>query len=139
MKQTRGIRNNNPFNIVISNSKWVGKIPIAQNTDGRFEQFSEMEFGVRAGIKLIKIYYQKGYKTVRQIITRYAPPIENQTEAYIRFCESIMKDDEFGDSSLMNFCITLARAICWYESKYDLPREQALEICKKFRLFPDEI
>lgn len=137
---TRGVRNNNPFNIRISNNKWVGKLPLKENTDGVFEQFRDMELGVRAGIKLIRQYYVKyKLKTVKQIIERFAPPSENNTIAYVLFCERIVKDDPFGDCSLMNFCITLARAICWYESKYDLPREQALEVCKKYYLFPGEI
>ncbi|MCA9329527.1 hypothetical protein KDA11_02695, partial [Candidatus Saccharibacteria bacterium] len=33
----RGIRNNNPGNIRISNNQWRGKIPVSQNTDGSFE------------------------------------------------------------------------------------------------------
>lgn len=137
---TRGNRNRNPFNIRISNNKWIGKIPLRENTDGVFEQFTSFEYGIRAGIIILRTYYTKyKLKTVREIITRYAPPKENNTEGYVRFCEATMRDDPFGDSSLMNFCITLARAICWYESKFDLPREIAIPICQKYKLFPDEV
>lgn len=40
----RGIRNNNPLNIKIGND-WKGEVP---NTDGTFEQFESMEYGLRA-------------------------------------------------------------------------------------------
>ncbi len=44
-----------------------------------------MAYGYRAMFVLIHYYYYKlGLKTVRQIISRYAPPSENHTESYIR-------------------------------------------------------
>ena len=80
----RGMRNNNPGNLRISSSQWRGKIPVAQNTDGDFEQFTEYRFGVRAMIKLIQNYIAQGHNTLTKIITRYAPASENDTQAYIR-------------------------------------------------------
>ena len=84
LNEVRGLRNNNPANIRISNVAWKGKIPKAQNTDGHFEQFISYPYGIRALIKLINTYYYKrGLQTVRAIISRFAPNNENNTQGYI--------------------------------------------------------
>ena len=80
-RTSRGIRNNNPLNIRLGNSKWLGKI--YENTDGSFEQFTSMVMGCRAAIILIRKYIREGYNTPRKIISRWAPPTENNTEMYI--------------------------------------------------------
>lgn len=81
----RGVRNNNPGNIEKTKSLWRGEMPHSQNTDGRFKQFYNYIYGVRAAILNIKAYMKKGYKTPRQIINRWAPPGENNSENYIRY------------------------------------------------------
>lgn len=76
--QPRGIRNNNPGNIVLSNQPWEGKIPQEQNTDGKFEQFKSYAYGVRAMIVLLKNYFHKlGLNTIEQIINRWSPTNPN--------------------------------------------------------------
>lgn len=81
----RGLSNNNPGNIVKSSGEaWAGEI--RPSKDARFAQFSSMEYGYRALFKLLQNYSKHhGCNTVRKIITRWAPPVENNTEAYIRF------------------------------------------------------
>ena len=80
----RGIRNNNPGNLVKTAIAWLGKVPHAQNTDSRFEQFVSPEYGIRAMFKDIKNdIANKGQNTVKKLITAYAPPSENNTQAYI--------------------------------------------------------
>lgn len=77
----RGIENNNPLNIRIGND-WQGEV---ENTDGEFEQFESVEMGVRAAAKLLKNYRDiHGLTTIEQIISRWAPPHENDTAAYIK-------------------------------------------------------
>lgn len=83
----RGIRNNNPLNIVKGNS-WKGERP--SQTDRRFEEFESMQYGIRAGFKLLRNYIT-GFNglapkmnTVDAIIKRWAPNNENDTEAYIK-------------------------------------------------------
>lgn len=81
----RGMRNNNPGNLRISNNAWQGKIPANLNTDGAFEQFYNYAYGIRAMIKLLINYMSvKKLVTIRQIISTYAPSTENDTNAYIR-------------------------------------------------------
>lgn len=82
----RGIRNNNPGNIRRGNSAWVGKVPFNQSTDNEFEQFQEMKYGIRAALKLLSNYmsnYQ--LKTISQILNKWAPTSENDTQEYINF------------------------------------------------------
>lgn len=83
--EPRGIRNNNPGNIRIGSSNWQGKIPVSENTDGAFEQFYEMEYGVRAMVVLINNYILWNPSiTLGGIIRKYAPSSENNTDAYIQ-------------------------------------------------------
>lgn len=79
----RGIKNNNPGNIRISSVTWIGKIPKEKNTDGSFEQFVSMDYGVRALIKNLTSYINGGTNTIRKILNKYAPSSENDTKAYI--------------------------------------------------------
>lgn len=83
----RGIRNNNPLNIRIGN-KWLGEVPCP--TDNQFEQFTRMEYGVRAGFRLIKRYIERYHlNTIFLIVSRWAPPSENKTCVYIAAVEKI--------------------------------------------------
>jgi len=85
---TRGLRNNNPLNIRINaRNKWVGKV--YDNKDGAFEQFESMRYGIRAAAVLIGSYYHAQKLTsIQDIVRRWAPPIENDTNGYIgQVCE----------------------------------------------------
>lgn len=79
---TRGIRNNNPGNIRHGGSQWQGMS--LQQTDAEYVQFDDPIYGIRAMAKLLT-NYQKNYglNTIREIITRWAPPNENITSAYV--------------------------------------------------------
>lgn len=82
----RGIRNNNPGNIEMNKANdWTGKVAADKNTDGRFEQFTDYKYGVRALIILINNYIKSGRNTITKIFAAYAPPNENNTKNYISF------------------------------------------------------
>ena len=85
--ETRGVRNCNPLNIRIGNN-WKGERPT--NSDGVFEQFTDMRYGLRAAFILIRRYITK-YKlcTISAIISRWAPETENLTMAYINHVERL--------------------------------------------------
>lgn len=80
----RGIRNNNPGNLIFTNINWTGKLPKEQNKDRRFEMFITPEYGIRAMIKDLKNDIEKGKNTVPALMTEYAPRFENNTDAYIQ-------------------------------------------------------
>lgn len=79
----RGIRNNNPGNLVYTSINWQGKLPLPQNTDKHFEQFTELKYGVRAMYRDILNDISKGKNTIQSLISEYAPPHENNTQSYV--------------------------------------------------------
>lgn len=89
---SRGIRNNNPGNLIYTTIPWSGKISYANNTDWEgtpanikkhFEQFTSMQAGVRAmAYDLIGDIKDNNY-SLAQLIYEYAPPSENNTALYI--------------------------------------------------------
>lgn len=82
--KSRGIRNNNPGNIRWGD-EWKGLVPQVQRTDKSFCQFISPEYGIRAMIIILRNYQSKyGLKTITGIVKRWAPPNENDTQAYIR-------------------------------------------------------
>ena len=80
---SRGIRNNNPLNIRRSKDQWKGMAEA--QTDGAFVQFKTMEWGWRAAFYLLTRTYYHKYRlyTIRGIISKWAPPNENNTQRYI--------------------------------------------------------
>ena len=85
----RGIRNNNPGNIERNNTPWQG-LSHTQDDD-RFCQFADPAYGIRAIFKIIRTYHQNyGLESVEQIIDRWAPPVENDTSAYIDHVASVV-------------------------------------------------
>ncbi|ECG5317635.1 hypothetical protein E1A40_08960 [Salmonella enterica subsp. enterica serovar Aba] len=84
----RGVRNNNPGNLEFSPSNpWVGQT----GSDGRFAQFETPEHGIRALGRNLLSYQRQGIDTINDIITRWAPPKDNNNTAeYIKFvCEKV--------------------------------------------------
>ena len=89
---TRGMRNKNPGNLIKSQVVWEGEI--RPGDDDRFCQFESMVMGCRALIKTLVTYHKKHHCTsVRQIITRYAPPTENNVTAYMKHVASAIGKD----------------------------------------------
>ena len=83
----RGIRNNNPLNIRHSKDQWKGAV--ATQTDPAFVQFKSMAYGYRAVWKILDTYHMRFRRAqrvfnVRNIIACWAPPSENDTEAYVK-------------------------------------------------------
>ena len=77
----RGIRNNNPGNIRGSSTQWQGQTGV---DDLGFAIFDSPESGIRAmAMTLLTYQNQHGLDTISQIINRWAPPTENNTEAYV--------------------------------------------------------
>ena len=81
---TRGERNCNPLNIRgVAGTVWKGQRTL--QADREFVQFITVEWGIRAAFRLLETYRKK-YNAVciQDIITRWAPPSENNTSAYIK-------------------------------------------------------
>lgn len=85
----RGIRNCNPGNIRITKDKWKGlKKP---QTDAAFFQFVETKWGYRALIRTLQNYRRiHGCQSIADLINRWAPQCENNTQGYIiRVCRDM--------------------------------------------------
>ncbi len=83
----RGLRNNNPGNIRRSSDVFQGEI--IPSKDAQFKQFRTMAHGYRAIFKTLSTYYKAyGLKTVRALISRWAPTNENNTQAYVSLVSS---------------------------------------------------
>lgn len=77
----RGVRNNNPGNIVQTASPWQGEV---QGHDPRFKTFATPEAGIKAmGDNLLAYQEKYGLNTVSSIVSRWAPATENNTSNYI--------------------------------------------------------
>lgn len=73
-QSVRGYRNNNPLNLRISSNNWKGKVPVSENTDGAFEQFTMMAYGFRAALKNLQSYINKyNCTTIQTIVNKWAP------------------------------------------------------------------
>jgi hypothetical protein len=90
-RQTRGYRNRNPGNIDhVPSNRWQGladppiEAPPAGGGRPRFARFISHEYGIRALAVLLTTYQDRhGLRTIRDIVSRWAPGSENNTEAYI--------------------------------------------------------
>ena len=84
LKVARGLRNNNPLNIIRSRAiRWKGQR--TEQTDHRFVQFDNMPMGYRAAFKVLQNYHDiHKCITLRQYIQRWAPPQENDTRSYLQ-------------------------------------------------------
>ncbi|SHJ72123.1 structural protein (plasmid) [Halodesulfovibrio aestuarii] len=79
-KEPRGLRNNNPGNIR-KGTQWNGLA--TEQTDPSFCTFVDPQHGIRAMGKILLTYERKyELNTVAGIIDRWAPPVENDTNAY---------------------------------------------------------
>ena len=80
----RGLRNCNPLNIRrVAGTKWKGQS--ALQTDASFVCFNAMEWGIRAAFCILRTYARR-YQCLSpaDIVGRWAPPHQNDTDAYIR-------------------------------------------------------
>jgi hypothetical protein len=79
---TLGYKQNNPGNIRNQGDVFDGEI----YSGNAFKSFFTMGYGYRAmAILLFNYYTLYGDNTIRKLITRYAPPGENDTAGYIEF------------------------------------------------------
>lgn len=109
-----GIRNKNPGNLRDVGIPWIGLI----GADNGFCVFKTDFYGIRALSRNLVTYFQNGFQTPRQVITKWAPPTENDTGAYlIDVCHRTgYTADQMIDltDSTTNKAVTMA--IIWHEN-----------------------
>jgi hypothetical protein len=77
----RNVRLNNPGNVDRTSIVWQGMS--ATQDDPRFITFVAPQWGFRCMARILKGDYREGAVTVHELINRWAPPIENDTGAYV--------------------------------------------------------
>lgn len=121
----RGMRDNNPANIRRTSEAWVGELSRADveaagaTYDPDFEQFSSIRYGVRALGRLLQTYSTKyALNTVRGIVSRFAPPSENDTEDYIAEVSGVLGVQDKERIDVYSRLPELAAAIMRRETSY---------------------
>lgn len=116
---TRAERNHNPGNIRRCGVRYRGER--RPSRDPAFKEFESDDWGYRAMFVLLESYRRRySIDTLRGIITRWAPPLENDTESYIRFVAARAEVD--ADATLLPHDVRL-RAIVESMSRYERGHE----------------
>lgn len=115
-KLARGIRNNNPGNIRKTGIKWQGMAPESEQTDKDFVVFTAPKWGIRAMARDLKTDYAQGQRTVRALINEWAPPVENNTSAYVDAVSRALGVKPDDTLTLSTHLEPLVRAIILHEN-----------------------
>lgn len=122
----RGIRNNNPLNIRHSRDEWLGMSPVQRDSD--FVQFVSPLYGIRAAAEnLINYQRRDGCDTLAKIVYRHAPPVENNTDAYLNAVTGALGIDAdkvidlARDGLLRPLIVAMTRQENVGQQPYDLP------------------
>ena len=115
---TRGERNRNPGNLrYVPSIEWLGAAD-PPHDEGGYCRFISAGMGIRALCKDLLSKWNRGLTTVNRIIDIYAPPNENNTQAYkADVCArlAVGSDDEVDLTNNANLA-AFARAIIWHEN-----------------------
>lgn len=122
-----GIRQNNPGNIRINpRDKWQESLPGERGDE--FVRFKSPQFGVRAMAKILIKYDQRGINTIREVISTWAPPTENDTDSYVDDVAGRMgmDPDEWIDLDSFEVALPLVNAIIAHENKNYVYKNQQI-------------
>ena len=147
---TRGLRNNNPLNIRHSADRWQGAR--IMQTDPDYVQYKDIKWGFRAAWKILDTYcltFKKEGKAynVKNIIGRWAPPTENDTDAYVRAVvklsglggnENMPRPKHYWNFEEVDKRVRLIRAMVCVENGIKWEKVDTKDIWKGYDLaFPD--
>jgi len=126
----RGLLNSNPGNIEhTSRYNWRGEIYPPEEREGhvetRFCQFTDHVHGIRALAKILLTYCRhrraadgSPIDTVQEVVDRWAPSSENDTEAYANHVRAVLgvNKGEIIDIESPVVLAALVRAITYHEN-----------------------
>lgn len=110
----RGIRNNNPGNLVyLTSNAYNGQV----GRDGAYGIYDTPENGIRAmTLELYNDYTRKNLRSISALITEWAPPSENDTTAYIRSVAAALNTNGEATLNLPAVIVPLVKAIIRHEN-----------------------
>ena len=124
------IASNNIFNIRATRQAWLGQTGSRKG----FCTFKDRWWCIRAWVRLMQTYRtMHGCKTIRQIVTRFAPPAENDTDAYIDFCckrVGLLPDEPL---TCRDEYVRLAKAMAWMETNSEVEESTVLNVMSYLR------
>ena len=123
------IAKNNIFNIR-AGQNWQGKTGVRKG----FVEFMNREYAIRAWLILMRTYRRRGVKSIRQIVTRYAPPKENNTEGYIDFVCRQTKYNAGCELKADSSYILLGIAMAAMETSTQLHYLEIYDVMQKFNI-----
>lgn len=124
------IAKNNLFNIRTSGSQWFGTTGYNRG----FVCFESKEYSIRAVAILLRTYRRKGFKTVYDIINRYAPSSENDTPAYVRYISEKLDVLPFEVLSDDGQYVILIKFLALYETNTRLCVEEVWSVLDKYKI-----
>lgn len=136
MRVSLGIQINNSFNLRYNPiNRWIGMTGQYKG----FCVFESMDYGIRAGIITLRTYINKYHLTdVESIISRYAPPSENNTSNYISFVRTFILSRGHDPNVIMDIhydtFYLLCQSIMMFESWYRCSESDIIRIINKFKL-----
>ena len=124
------IATNNIFNIRVGKQPWLGQTGAKKG----FVEFDTREHAIRAWLVLMRTYRKKYHlRTIRDIVTRFAPPAENNTEAYVNYCaKRVYLSTATPLSTATNDYARLGCAMAKMETDTDLTAIEILKVQQKF-------
>ena len=123
------IAKNNIFNIR-AGQNWQGKTGVRRV----FVEFVNKEYAIRAWLILMRTYRRRGLTTLRQIVTTFAPPKENNTEAYIDFVCKQTKYNSNYEIKADSTYILLGIAMAAMETSTKLRFHEIYNVMEKFNI-----
>lgn len=79
MAKARGIANNNPGNLKLTDKQWPGEVARSENTDKPFKQFKTMNAGIQALMVNLLAYFKSGNNTITKILDKWDPKPDDNT------------------------------------------------------------
>lgn len=137
---TQAQLNNNPLNIrAVDGVVWRGQQsaePGVRRRKSKFVRFVSVEWGLRAAFCILRTYARKYHiRCIRDIVSRWAPPSENDTGHYV---ENLCRWTGYGGQQ----CLTeaewplLVKAMARQESGITLSDSTIARAFTLYKLYP---
>lgn len=124
-KQTRGHRNNNPLNVILTKDKWKGMSKV--QSDGRFIQFESRIYGFRCALICLRRYFSRGWNTIDSIVRHWCP--DGTEDSYIKLlCRVLGVNKDYRIDYLdESFICYLVNAMAYQETGNWYPVHEILD------------